>query len=208
MYRNNFDEVFDEIYSTTELRRFASPFRHVNKNKRINAAYYRFLASVLNDCFDEEITVSDSCMDRYEYEKSSPEHRYENFERAYFNSSDLGLSVMARRAEIRVYDVLISEPDTSTDPEKIFDNTSATIMIFAAARFQNSPNLMSDKMKIGAILSDRTEKIYVLAYEDTLYVEIDYKRLSVDRMYKGYVRRACLDACDYISLILSIVEQN
>lgn len=206
MYKNNFDKVFDEIYSHSELRRYVLPFRHM-KNERTNAAYFRFLARVLNDCFDEKITVSDVGIDRYEYERSSPEYRYENFERTLFQSGDLGLSVVTSRAEISVYDVLITEPDTFADPEGVFDNTSAKVMIFATARFPNSPNTISDRSKIAAFTAERTEKIYVSSYEDTLYVEIDYKSLSADRMSKGYIRRACLNACDYISLILDIVEQ-
>lgn len=205
MYRNNFDEVFEETYSTSELRRFALPFRRYSDNAE--AAYYHFLADVLDGCFDEKITVSDSCMDRYEYEKSSPEHRYENFERALFQSGNLGLSVITSCAEIRVYDVLISEPDTSTDPESVFDNTSATVMIYAAARFPNIPNIIFDKVKMAVFLCKRAEKIYVSAYEDTLYVEIDYKKLAADRLSKGCIRRACLNACDYISLILEIAER-
>ena len=205
MYKDNFDKVFDEIYSASELRRFALPFRRFSDCAR--TAYYPFLADVLNNCFDEEITVSEDCMDRYEYEKSSPEHRYENFNRAYFNSSDLGLSIMTSRAEVRVYDVLISEPDTNNDPESVFDNTSATVMIFAAVRFLNRQNIMLDKVKMAVFLCKRPEKIYVSEYGDTLYVEIDYKKLYADRMSKGYVRRACLSACNYISLILDIIEQ-
>lgn len=205
MYKNNFDEVFDEIYSTSEIKRFALPFRRFGDHAQ--AAYYHFLADVLNNCFDEEITISDSCMDRYEYEKSSPEYRYENFNGAYFNSSDLGLLIKTSRAEIRVYDVLISEPDMNNDSESVFDNSSATVMIFAAARFPNRPSITLDRVKMAVFLCERSEKIYVSKYEDTIYVEIDYKKLSVDRMSKGYVRRACHSACDYISLILSVVEQ-
>lgn len=203
MYKNNFDEVFDRKYGISELKRFALPFRRFSDNAE--AAYYHFLADVLNDCFDEEITISESCMDRYEYEKSSPEHRYENFERAYFNSSDLGLSIVTSRVEIRVHDVIISEPEIFADPEGVFDNTSATVMIFAAARFPDIP--VFDKVKMTAFLCKRAEKIYVSAYEDTIYVEIDYKRLVADRLSKGYVRRAFLNACDYISLILEIAER-
>ncbi|MDE7362589.1 MAG: hypothetical protein K2N38_11725 [Oscillospiraceae bacterium] len=205
MYKNNFDELFDEIYSASEIKRFALPFRRFSDHDQ--NAYYHFLADVLNNCFDEEITVSDSCMDRYEYEKSSPEYRYANFERALFSSSDLGLLVVTSRAEISVYDVLISEPDMTNDPENVFDNTSATVMIFAAVHFPNRPNITLDKVKMAVFLYKRSEKIYVSEYEDTLYVEIDYKKLSADRMSKEYVRRACLSACDYISLILDIVEQ-
>lgn len=205
MYKNNFDEVFDGIYSTSEIKRFALPFRRFSDHAQ--TAYYHFLADVLNNCFDEEITASESCMDRYEYEKSSPEYRYENFNGAYFNSSDLGLSIKTSRAEIRVYDVLISEPDMNNDPESVFDNSSATVMIFAAVRFLNRQNIILDKVKMAAFLCKRPEKIYVSEYEDTLYVEIDYKKLFTERMSKGYVRRACISACDYISLILDIVEQ-
>lgn len=204
MYKNNFDEVFDEIYATSEIKRYAIPFRRFGDHAQ--AAYYHFLADVLNNCFDEEITVSDGCMDRYEYEKSSPEYRYDNFNKAYFNSGDLGLLIKTSRAEIRVYDVLISEPDMNNDPESVFDNSSATVMIFAAAHFPDRAVTL-DSVKMAAFLCKRPEKIYVSEYEDTLYVEIDYKKLSAERMSKGYVRRACLSACDYISLILSIVEQ-
>lgn len=204
MYKNNFGEVFDEIYGTSEIKRFALPFRRFSDNAQ--TAYYHFLADVLNNCFDEEITVSDGCMDRYEYEKSSPECRYENFNGAYFSSCDLGLSIMTNCAEIKVFDVLISEPDMNNDPESVFDNSSSTVMIFAAAYFPDRPVTL-DSVKMAAFLCKRPEKIYVSEYEDTLYVEIDYKKLSADRMSKGYVRRACLSACDYISLILDIVKQ-
>ena len=51
MYKNNFDEVFDRMYKTSGLRRFALPFGHFGKNDEF--AYYHFLARVLNDCFDE-----------------------------------------------------------------------------------------------------------------------------------------------------------
>lgn len=204
MYKNNFDEVFDRMYKTSGLRRFALPFGHFGKNDEF--AYYHFLARVLNDCFDEEIAVSDIVIDRYEYEKSAPQHRYENFERALFQSGDLGLSVVISRAEISVHDIVISEPDTFTDPEGVFDNTVTTGMIFAAARFPNALSV-PDMVKTAVFLAKLAEKVYVSAYENTLYVEIDYKKLFSDRMSKGYVRRACLNVCDYISLILNIVEQ-
>lgn len=249
MYKNNFDEVFERVYSAPEFARYTRQKRvsvvvkwaayigvflffiiimQVSGNGLVDfriavftlfwlffaplywlivsklgrralsdAVFHSLLVSVLDGCFDEEVTSCESGLDRSEYEKSYPEERYRNFNGALFESSDLALTVKSDSAEITVCEVVVTDLNTNVC-DGGFDNAySVTGMIFAAAKFT--------KGQIPFNRVETTEKTYVSVYGSTLYIEIDGKSLSVGAGTKKTVRENCREVCGCIEKILEIV---
>lgn len=249
MYKNNFDEVFERVYSSPEFARYIRKKRISTvvkwaayigilllfiiimlvsgngfKDPRIvifmlfwlflapmywlivsklgrrtlsDAVFHSLLVSVLDGCFDEAVTSCESGLDRTEYEKSSPEGRYGNFNGALFQSSDLALTVKSDNAEITVCEVTVTDQKTN-HCDGGFDNSySVTEMIFAVAKFNNG--------RIPFNRGETTEKTYVSVYGSTLYIEIDGKSLSVGAATKKTVRENCREVCGCIEKILEIV---
>lgn len=165
--------------------------RKLGFDKLSDTVFHSLLSSVLDGCFDEEVTSCSGALDREEYEKSSPEERHRNFSNALFHSSEFALKVRSSNAEITVLDASFM---------KTFghDSTFTTIMIFASARFFNEQNPFNR----GEVF----ENTYVSVYGDTLYIEIDGKSLSVDAFTKNDVRKNCREVCDSIEKIIEITD--
>lgn len=248
MYKNNFDEVFERVYSALEFARytrqkrvsvvvkwaayigvllffiiimqvsgigltdlsitvftlfwlfFAPPYwlivSKLGNRTTLDAVFHSLLVSVLDGCFDEAVTSCESGLDRAEYVKSSPEGRYRNFYNALFRSSEFALTVKSRSAEITVWEAAVTDLNTNVGDGE-FDNTSVTIMIFAAARFFN--------VQVPFNRGEELEKTFVSVYGSTLYIEIDGKSLSVGAGTKKTVRENCREVCGCIEKILEIV---
>lgn len=160
-------------------------------DKLSDTVFHSLLSSVLDGCFDEEVTSCSGALDKEEYEKSSPEERHRNFSNALFHSSEFALKVRSSNAEITVWDASFM---------KTFghDSTFTTIMIFASARFFNE--------QIPFNRGEVFENTYVSVYGDTLYIEIDGKSLSVDAFTKNDVRKNCREVCDSIEKIIGITD--
>lgn len=160
-------------------------------DKLSDTVFHSLLSSVLDGCFDEEVTSCSGALAREEYEKSSPEERHRNFSKAHFHSSEFALKVSSRNAEITVWDASFM---------KTFghDSTFTTIMIFASARFFNK--------QIPFNRGEVFENTYVSVYGDTLYIEIDGKSLSVDAFTKNDVRKKCREICGSIERIIEITD--
>lgn len=167
--------------------------------KLSDTVFHSLLSSVLDGCFDEEVTSCSGALDREEYEKSSPEERHRNFSNALFHSSEFALKVSSRNAEITVWDASFTKTFGGCVGE--FDSgTFTTIMIFAAARFFNG--------QIPFNRGEVFENTYVSVYGDTLYIEIDGKSLSVDALTKNDVRKNCREVCGSIEKIIEIVGKS
>lgn len=162
-------------------------------DKLSDTVFHSLLSSVLDGCFDEEVTSCSGALDKEEYEKSSPEERHRNFSNALFHSSEFALKVRSSNAEITVWDASFM---------KTFghDSTFTTIMIFASARFFNE--------QIPFNRGEVFENTYVSVYGDTLYIEIDGKSLSVDAFTKNDVRKNCREVCGSIEKIIEIVGKS
>lgn len=168
-------------------------------DKLSDTLFHSLLSSVLDGCFDEEVTSCGGALDREEYEKSSPEERHRNFSNALFHSSEFALKVSSRNAEITVWDASFTEKFGGVGE---FDGSSTftTIMIFAAARFFNR--------QIPFNRGEVFENTYVSVYGDTLYIEMDGKSLSVDALTKNDVRNNCREVCGSIEKIIEIVGKS
>lgn len=162
-------------------------------DKLSDAVFHSLLSSVLDGCFDEEVTSCSGALDKEEYEKSSPEERHRNFSKAHFHSSEFALKVRSRNAEITVWDASFM---------KTFghDSTFTTIMIFASARFFNE--------QIPFNRGEVFENTYVSVYGDTLYIEMDGKSLSIDAFTKSDLRKNCREVCDSIEKIIEITDMS
>lgn len=162
-------------------------------DKLSDTVFHSLLSSVLDGCFDEEVTSCSGALDKEEYEKSSPEERHRNFSNALFHSSEFALKVRSSNAEITVWDASFM---------KTFghDSTFTTIMIFASASFFNE--------QIPFNRGEVFENTYVSVYGDTLYIEIDGKSLSVDAFTKNDVRKNCREVCGSIEKIIEIVGKS
>lgn len=167
--------------------------RKLGFDKLSDTVFHSLLSSVLDGCFDEEVTSCSGALDREEYEKSSPEERHRNFSNAFFHSSEFALKVRSRNAEITVWDASFTKTYGH-------DSTFVTIMIFAVARFFNG-QLPFNRGEV-------FENTYVSVYGDTLYIEIDGKSLSVDAFTKNDVRKNCREVCGGIEKIIEIVGKS
>lgn len=162
-------------------------------DKLSDTVFHSLLSSVLDGCFDEEVTSCSGALDKEEYEKSSPEERHRNFSNALFHSSEFALKVRSSNAEITVWDASFTKTYGH-------DSTFVTIMIFAVARFFNG-QLPFNRGEV-------FENTYVSVYGDTLYIEIDGKSLSVDAFTKNDVRKNCREVCGSIEKIIEIVGKS
>lgn len=170
--------------------------RKLGFDKLSDTVFHSLLSSVLDGCFDEEVTSCSGALDKEEYEKSSPEERHRNFSNALFHSSEFALKVRSRNAEITVWDASFTETYVCDGG---FDNsTFVTKMIFASARFFNK--------QIPFNRGEVFENTYVSVYGDTLYIEIDGKSLSIDAFTKNDVRKNCREICDSIEKIIEITD--
>lgn len=259
MYKNNFDDVFDNAFGDPEFKRFIQGYKRYLCVKwtllavlwaavalpvllfnsggglafnigfvvvygiiliPIFLAFYPkygskgrteeplngLLLKVLNGCFDEEIEISEINFSKADYEQSCPEQRCRNLETALFTADDTGITVKTPRAEINICGALVHEPNT-TPASEIHNDTLMTGMIFAVARFSDNLGLNPDNDRIKGFLEQRTEKIFVSAYENTLYIEIDYRDISVKGMSRERLQKSCLNVCENIALILNIVDR-
>lgn len=173
-------------------------FPKFGKYKKSEEAFRSLLIDVLDDCFDEEIFASEVGLDRAEYEKSSLYERFADLGIVRFTSADFAVNVKTSKAKINIYDVTVHVRKISSDP-KFFQRKSTTKIIFAVVRFPSglSPN---------SVIEKGSEKVYMSSNGDTLYIEID-RSLSPSGMTRKNIRKSCLNICEYISLILDIVEQ-
>lgn len=164
-------------------------------DKLSDTMFHSLLSSVLDGCFDEEVTSCSGALDREEYEKSSTEERHRNFSKAHFHSSEFALKVRSRNAEITVWDASFTKTFGGSGSDA---STFVTIMIFAAARFFNG--------QVPFNRGEVFENTYVSVYGDTLYIEMDEKSLSVDAFTKNDVRKNCREICDSIEKIIEITD--
>lgn len=165
-----------------------------------DTVFHSLLVNVLDGCFDEEVTLCGSGLDRAEYEKSAPEGRYKNFDSALFKSSDLALTVRSGSAEITVCEAAVTDMNTNICDGGFDSNISVTGMIFAAARFP--------KGQVPFNKETAYDKTYTAVYGSRLYIEIDGRSLSVGAGTKKAVRKNCLDVCESIERILKIVGRR
>lgn len=175
------------------------------RGERKNRAFNDLLSNVLNGCFDNEIRVSETDLSRADYERSCPEQRYRDFETASFYIDDIGITVKTSEAEIKICSMVVLEAGTRNI--EIYNNTLMTKMIFAAASFLDGFSLKPDNDRVKRFLAGRAEKIFLSDYENTLYIEIDYKDISVKGTSRKLLQKSCLNVCENVSLIVEIVEK-
>lgn len=173
------------------------------RRDRMKNAFNALLSNVLNGCLDGEISVSETDLSRADYERSCPEQRYRNFEVASFYIDDIGITIKTCEAEIKICSMVVLEAGTHNI--EVYNNTLMTGMIFAAASFYDGLSLNSDNAHVKRFLAERAEKIFVSDYENTLYIEIDYKNLSIKGMSKDRLQKSCLKVCENVAVILEIV---
>lgn len=180
-------------------------FDRGGRRERMKNAFNDFLSNVLKGCFNKEISVSETDLSRADYERSCPEQRYRDFEAASFYIDDIGITVKTCEAEIKICSMVVLEAGTHNI--EIYNNTLMTKMIFAAASFPEGFSLKPDNDRVKRLLGGRAEKIFLSDYENTLYIEIDYKDISVKGTSKKPLQKSCLDVCENVSLLLEIVEK-
>lgn len=197
---------FIVVFGVILLPLYLAFYPKYGKGGRSENALNALLLNVLRACFDEEIGISEIELNKADYEQSCPEQRYRNFETMSFTADDVGIVVKTPRAEITISGAVAYEANTAPSSE-IYNDTLTTGMIFAVARFVDSSSLQPDNERVKAFIAERAEKIYVSAYENTLYIEIDYKDISVKGMSKKRLRNSCFNICENVSIILETVDR-